>query len=333
MSTPTGPGPDDVPRDARGPDYQRGGEVDPSDTPFRDDRTGDPDGTVRDVGAPGVTHRTVGDPHDRQVEPVFVDSDRTTTGNRADRGVEPPVPVQDDAARRETVRREHVRRDTVRDDTVPDDTVRHDIVREEVVGPDPDRLLAADRQTVFAREREAFGGMKLGSAFFGWLTATGLAVLLLSLLTAAGVAFGVTSTQNVDKAVQASQNATGTAKTVGLISGIVLLVILFLAYYCGGYVAGRMARFNGIKQGLAVWLWFIVISAIIAAIAAIAGSKYNVLSQLNLPRIPVDEGSVTTAGIIVIVAAILAALLGALLGGAVGTRYHRRVDAAGFETQ
>lgn len=186
------------------------------------------------------------------------------------------------------------------------------------------------RETVVARERDEFGGMKIGSAFFGWLTATGLAVLLLAILAAAGVAFGIASTATVDQAVQQSQNGTGTAKTVGLVGAIVLLVILFVAYYCGGYVAGRMARFSGAKQGLAVWLWAIVTAGIIAALAAIAGSKYNVLSQLNLPRIPVDEGSVTTVGIISIVAAVLVALLGALLGGVVGTRYHRKVDAVGF---
>lgn len=186
------------------------------------------------------------------------------------------------------------------------------------------------RETVLARERDEFGGMKIGSAFFGWLTATGLAVLLLAILAAAGVAFGIASTATVDQAVQQSQNGTGTAKTVGLVGAIVLLVILFVAYYCGGYVAGRMARFSGAKQGLAVWLWAIVTAGIIAALAAVAGSKYNVLSQLNLPRIPVDEGSLTTVGIISIVAAVLVALLGALLGGVVGTRYHRKVDAVGF---
>ncbi|WP_197676245.1 hypothetical protein [Nakamurella panacisegetis] len=79
-----------------------------------------------------------------------------------------------------------------------------------------------------------------------------------------------------------------------------------------------------------MWLWAIVTSAIIAAVAAIGGSKYNVLAQLNLPRIPVDEGDVTTVGLVAIGAAILAALLGALLGGALGTRFHRRVDAAGY---
>lgn len=188
-----------------------------------------------------------------------------------------------------------------------------------------------DRETVLARERDRFGGMKLGSAFFGWLAATGLAVLLIAILAAAGVVFGVTSTANVNQAVQATQSGTGTAKTVGLVGAIVLLVILFLAYYCGGYVAGRMARFDGFRQGFAVWLWAIFTTAIIAAIAAIAGAKYNVLSQLNLPRIPVKEGTVTTVGLIAIAVAIVAALIGALLGGKVGTRFHRKVDAAGFE--
>jgi hypothetical protein len=188
-----------------------------------------------------------------------------------------------------------------------------------------------DRDTVAARERERFGGMQFGAGFFGWLTATGMAVLLVTILAAAGVAFGITTTENVDRAVQESQDATGTAQTVGLVGAIVLLVILFVAYFSGGYVAGRMARFSGAKQGLAVWLWALFTSVVIAVVAAIAGSQYNVLAQLNLPRIPVDEGSVTTVGIIAIVAAILAALVGAVLGGMAGTRYHRRVDALRFE--
>ncbi len=193
--------------------------------------------------------------------------------------------------------------------------------------------VAIDRSSVMARQKERFGGMKVGSGFFGWLTATGMAVLLIALLTAAGVAFGIASNQNVtvDQAVADAQNATGTAQTVGLIGGIALLLVLFVAYYCGGYVAGRMARFNGIKQGLSVWLWGVVTAVIIAALAAIAGSKYDVLAQLNLPRIPVNEGQVTTVGLIAIGAAILAALLGAMLGGLAGMRFHRKVDAAGMD--
>ena len=195
------------------------------------------------------------------------------------------------------------------------------------------RDTALDRDTVITREKERFGGVKIGSAFFGWLTATGMAVLLISLLAAAGVAFGLATSQNVDQAVQESANATGAAQTVGLVGAITLLVILFVAYFCGGYVAGRMARFNGIRQGLAVWLWGVVIAIIFAALAAVAGSQYNVYAQLNLPRIPVDEGDVTAVGLIAIAAAILTALIGALLGGLAGMRFHRNVDAEGLNSR
>jgi hypothetical protein len=190
---------------------------------------------------------------------------------------------------------------------------------------------AQPQGNVLARQQQRFGGMKIGSAFFGWLTATGMAVLLISVLAAAGVAFGVATSQTVDQAVQESQNATATAQTVGLVGAITLLVILFVAYYCGGYVAGRMARFHGARQGLAVWLWGIAMAVIIAGIAWIAGSQYDVLARLNLPRIPVNEGDVTAVGLIAIGAALLTGLVGALLGGLVGMRFHRKVDAADLD--
>src|SRR6478672_1664451 len=189
---------------------------------------------------------------------------------------------------------------------------------------EPRVIPAPDRATVVARQQERFGGIKAGSAFFGWLTATGMAVILLALLTAAGFAFGVATDTSVDQAVQESQKGTGTAQTVGLVGAVALLVVLLLAYYCGGYVAGRMARFNGIKQGLAVWLWGVLVTLVIAAVAAVAGA------QFNLPRLPVNEGEVTTVGAIAIGAAILASLVGALLGGLAGMRFHRKVDAAGL---
>jgi hypothetical protein len=104
-------------------------------------------------------------------------------------------------------------------------------------------------------------------------------------------------------------------------------VILFISYYCGGYVAGRMARFNGLRQGLAVWIWAVVIAIIVAIAATAAGAKYDVLSDLNgFPRLPVDQGDLTTGGIIALIVVLAVALAGALLGGLAGMRYHRRVD-------
>ena len=189
---------------------------------------------------------------------------------------------------------------------------------------------AGSRVEVLQRQKEAYGGVKIGSAFFGWLTATAAAVLLTALVAAAGAAVGIST--NTDP-VTAANAATTNAKTVGISGAIILVVILFVASYCGGYVAGRMARFNGLRQGFAVWGWAIVLAIIVAVIAGIAGSKYDVLSTLNsFPRIPADGSTLTQAGIIALTVAALASLAGALLGGLAGMRFHRNVDEAGLET-
>ena len=85
-----------------------------------------------------------------------------------------------------------------------------------------------------------------------------------------------------------------------------------------------------VQQGVTSYL---IIAVIFAALAAVAGSQYNVYAQLNLPRIPVDEGDVTAVGLIAIAAAILTALIGALLGGLAGMRFHRKVDAEGLNSR
>jgi hypothetical protein len=173
-------------------------------------------------------------------------------------------------------------------------------------------------------QRSRYGGIKWGAAFFGWLSANGLAVLLVALLSAAGVAIGLT------QGVPSTDEASDQASTIGIVGGIVLLVILFLAYLAGGYVAGRMARFDGARQGIAVWIIGLVVVLLLAIAGVVFGSQYNVLQQLNLPRIPIDEGTATTGGIIALVAVLLVTLLGAILGGKLGDRYHRKVDRAGF---
>ncbi|WP_209020759.1 hypothetical protein [Nocardioides sp. 1609] len=206
-------------------------------------------------------------------------------------------------------------------------TTRHDVDHDDPRPSRPER-----RRSVVEREKEEHGGIKIGSAFFGWLTATGMAVLLTAVLVAAGTAIGLASIEDVDKTIdQATSQAGDQAETIGWIGAVALLVIVFVAYLCGGYVAGRMARFDGLKQGLAVWLWAVLVAVVVAVVAAVAGSEYDVLSRLNsFPRLPVNEGDLGIAGIVAIAAVAAASLVGALLGGLAGMRFHRNVDKTGL---
>lgn len=172
------------------------------------------------------------------------------------------------------------------------------------------------------RQREEFGGLHWGSAFFGWMVAVGIAALLIATLSAAGAAVGLTEGAS-------AQDATSNADTIGIVGGIVLLAILLIAYYAGGYVAGRMSRFSGPKQGLGVWIIALVVTIVLAVAGAVLGAEYNVLSQLNLPRIPIGEGALTTGGLIALAAIVLGTLLAAIVGGKAGTHYHRAIDRAG----
>jgi hypothetical protein len=69
---------------------------------------------------------------------------------------------------------------------------------------------------------------------------------------------------------------------------------------------------------------------VLAVIGAVAGSEYNLLGTIDLPRIPIDEGDLTTGGIIALVVLVITTLLAAIGGGKAGERYHRRVDEAGL---
>ena len=187
---------------------------------------------------------------------------------------------------------------------------------------------ASGRKAVVDLEKEQHAGIKIGSCFFGWLTATGMAVLLTALVAAAGTAVGLAADSS---ASDATDTVSQQADTIGIVGAVILLVIVFVAYYCGGYVAGRMARFDGIKQGLGVWLWALVVAVLVAIIVTVEGAEFDVLRELNsFPRVPLDEGSLTTAGVIAVVSVLAASLVGALLGGLGGMRFHRMVDKTGL---
>src|SRR5918995_1152518 len=198
----------------------------------------------------------------------------TTTDDSADRGI-----------RRESARE--------RDDrTVADDRDSRPIARAGN-GAATRSALATAR----ARQRDEFGGINWGASFFGWLVAVGVAALLTALLAAAGAAIGLTSTTEAE--------ATSNAEEIGLGGGIALVIVLMLAYYTGGYVAGRMSRFDGGRQGVGTWLVGLVVTIALAVAAVILGDQYNVLEQLNLPSLPVGDQTLATGGIIALAAILI----------------------------
>ena len=175
---------------------------------------------------------------------------------------------------------------------------------------------------VRARQHEEFGGINWGAAFFGWLVAVGLGALLVGLLAAAGAAVGLTALSDTDPA--------GDATEIGLGGAIGLLLALAVAYFAGGYVAGRMSRFDGARQGFGTWLLGLAVTIVLAVVGAVLGSEYNVLERLDLPAVPVGNSELATGGALALAIVVVGTLAAAVAGGKAGERYHRRVDRVGF---
>jgi ABC-type transport system involved in cytochrome c biogenesis permease subunit len=176
------------------------------------------------------------------------------------------------------------------------------------------RLTVAEPVSPIAAARERFGGVDFPASLVGMLTALATVLLLGGIV---GAAIGVIGYQtglsgdNVEDITLAS-----------LIGG---LAVLFVSYLVGGWTAGRIARYDGARNGLMTAVWTIVLAAALSALAAFFGSDYDVLANVDLPQW-FDRDAVTTAAIASGVVAIATMLIGGLLGGLWGTRYHRLAD-------
>jgi hypothetical protein len=188
----------------------------------------------------------------------------------------------------------------------------------------PSEMFTDDRSTTPepVRAHPAYRRSSGGATFYGWLVAIGMIALLTGIVGAVAAALDYALTIDWSEA----QGSTGTAGTIGIASVVVLLLILAVAYYAGGSVAGRLARAHGALQGLGVWLIGIVVTAIVAGLAAVAGSEYDVMGRMDLPSVPIADQTLTTGGLIAVGAAALITLVAAMIGGRAGQRYHRSLD-------
>ena len=183
-----------------------------------------------------------------------------------------------------------------------------------------------DRLTIsHEAARRRFGGVNAGAVFFGWLVAIGVAILLSGILGAAAAAIGETADLTRD-------DLEGQAGDLSVGAAVALMLVLCVGYFCGGYVAGRMSRFDGARQGMAVWVLGLVVTLLAVGLGALFGSQYDALDRVDLPRIPFSDGELTAGGVIAGLLVLVVTLIGAMLGGAVGNRYHHRVDRVAYPT-
>jgi hypothetical protein len=163
-----------------------------------------------------------------------------------------------------------------------------------------------------AEARQRFGGIDLPATLAGTLAALGLTALLGGVLSAAGrYGYQLGRDDAVDELTVA-----------GLVAGLVTLVLAFLV---GGWVAGRMARYDGGRNGIVTALWFLALAAIASGLGAWLGSEYDVFDKMNLPQ-PFSTDALTVGAIVSGLVALALVLAAAWWGGRLGERYHRRAD-------
>ena len=165
-----------------------------------------------------------------------------------------------------------------------------------------------------------YGGFDWIASFLGFAVAIFFGVVLLGIV---GAIVGAVGFQMHAPVPKVGSSVAGSTQTLGIGALISSLVAVFLAYLIGGYTAGRLARFEGRKNGVGVVVWTIVVGIILAVLGAILGNKFDVAKQFHLH---IDTGTMTTAGLISLAVTLIVMLIAAVVGGALGERYQRRID-------
>ena len=159
-----------------------------------------------------------------------------------------------------------------------------------------------------------FGGFSFTSVLAGVLVAYGAFAILVGLAAAA-----------VGEAIDTDLSTDW--EQLGTTGGLVVAGLLFVSYLFGGYVAGRMARRNGVAHGAGVLLLGVVIVAVVAALVRSAAGTDAIADNLRSLGLPTTTDEYGQAGTVAGIASLLALVLGSLLGGALGERWHARLFA------
>lgn len=182
----------------------------------------------------------------------------------------------------------------------------------------PDSYMEEDEARE-VRLREVYGGVDWLASFIGCVFAIVCSAILLTLF--AGL---------VLNSLGFTLNLQGRNIDAVVITGLVIIgLVLFVSYFFGGYVAGRLARFDGGLNGAATVLWGILLSAILLVASFLPGPLFELLRGFVQNSVLPTIGGLTEiglAGAAIIVGALLLELLGGFLGGRLGNLYHTRID-------
>lgn len=173
------------------------------------------------------------------------------------------------------------------------------------------------------RLRDIYGGTDWLASFVGFIftlvSGAVLSLIPLTILVPLGFSLDL------------SGETLGAAAITGL---VIVGVVLFLMYFFGGYVSGRLARFDGGLNGVMLVIWTIILVVLFLLAGGIFSGFLPAGVAENM-QIFVQEGVIATfndliaqggVGIGVLVAGVLLAVLGAFVGGRTGGRYHRDID-------
>ena len=176
---------------------------------------------------------------------------------------------------------------------------------------------AAEEREV--RLREAYGGVDWMASFIGCVFAIVCSGILLAFVGLVLDPLGFTL------------NLEGREIDTVIVTGLVVVgFVLFASYFLGGYVAGRLVRFDGGRNGAATVIWGVLLIVIITIFGSfLPGAFFELLQDFVEASVtPAFTGltEIGLAGLGIIVAAILLELLGGFLGGRLGNSYHTRID-------
>lgn len=178
-----------------------------------------------------------------------------------------------------------------------------------------------ERRVELTSVRERFGGIDTPAAIGGMIAMLGTLVFLAALIAA-----GAGTLDYRLNAIDIDGNLQELELAGVIIAGFVVLASGFV----GGWVAARMARFDGVMNGIGAALWLVFLVAVFAALGSFLGAEYNAFQRAGLPDwfSQISGDDVTAIAVIGAVVGIATLFLGAFLGGMVGEGYNRKVNTA-----